>query len=48
MSRLDADYEFKKYKKNMLKNLGIKDEKDLFGDIDKELEEVDLSSIILL
>jgi hypothetical protein len=39
-----VNYEFKKYKENLVKELGLKDEKELHADIDKELEEVDLSS----
>jgi hypothetical protein len=40
---LDAAEEFKKYKTNLVKELGLTDEKEIYEDIDKELEQVDLS-----
>ena len=47
---MNVQAEFNKYKASLVKELGLKNENELYADIDKELEEIDLSSnkIIIL
>ncbi len=44
VSELNVAKEYNTYKEILVKELGLKDEKELFADIDKELDEIDLSS----
>jgi hypothetical protein len=45
---LDVHAEVQSAKKKLVEELGLNKEEDLFADIDKELKEVDLSSIFIL
>jgi hypothetical protein len=44
-SKLNVEGEYKEYKKNLAVQVGLKKPDDIFEDIDKELKEVDLSSM---
>jgi hypothetical protein len=44
VSKLDVKKEYEMYKSNLLKDLGMNSEKELFDDIENELQEVELSS----
>ena len=46
VSKLDVKKEYEIYKSNLLKDLGLNNEKELFDDIENELQDIELSSKI--